>query len=112
MLSDQDLAAWAKRVGLSDEALCVVAQVRCSNPARRVGGGHSNVTGRYPSRKMGFTIQFESHRVELIVKRWVIESTPVMLVLRLDDDSDEPIVGLRVRGRVGPVDERLPLLHS
>lgn len=65
MLSDQDFAAWAKRVGLSDEALCVVAQVRCSNPARRVGGGHSNVTGRYPSRKMGFTIQFESHRVEL-----------------------------------------------
>ena len=31
----------------------------------RVGGGRSNVTGRYPSRKMGVTIQFESHRVEL-----------------------------------------------
>jgi len=29
------------------------------------GGGHSNVTGRYPSRKMEATIQFESHRVEL-----------------------------------------------
>ena len=65
MLSDQDFAAWAKGVGLSDEALSVVAHVRCSNPARRVGGGHSNVTGRYPSRKMGVTIQFESHRVEL-----------------------------------------------
>ena len=65
MLSDQDFAAWAKGVGLSNEALSVVAHVRCSNPARRVGGGHSNVTGRYPSRKMGVTIQFESHRVEL-----------------------------------------------
>jgi putative transposase len=65
MLSDQDFAAWAKRVGLSNEALSVVAHVRCSNPARRVGGGHSNVTGRYPSKKMGVTIQFESHRVEL-----------------------------------------------
>ena len=65
MLSAQDFAAWAKRMGLSDEALSVVTQVRCSNPARRVGGGHSNVTGRYPSRKMGVTIQFESHRVEL-----------------------------------------------
>lgn len=65
MLSDQDFAAWAKGVGLSGEALSVVAHVRCSNPARRVGGGHSNVTGRYPSRKMGVTIQFESHRVEL-----------------------------------------------
>jgi hypothetical protein len=30
-----------------------------------VGGGRDNVSGRYPSRKMGSTIQFESHRVEL-----------------------------------------------
>ncbi len=65
MLSEQDFAAWAKRMGLTDEALSVVAHVRCSQPARRVGGGHSNVTGRYPSKKMGVTIQFESHRVEL-----------------------------------------------
>jgi transposase InsO family protein len=65
MLSEQDFAAWAKRKGLSDEALSVVASVRSSSPARRVGGGHSNVTGRYPSKKMGVTIQFESHRVEL-----------------------------------------------
>jgi len=65
MLSEQDFAAWAKRMGLPDEALSVVANIRASNPARRVGGGHSNVTGRYPSRKMGVTIQFESHRVEL-----------------------------------------------
>lgn len=65
MLSDPDFAAWAKGVGLSDEALSVVAHVRRSNPARRVGGGQSNVTGRYPSKKMGATIQFESHRVEL-----------------------------------------------
>lgn len=65
MLSEQDFAAWAKQIGLSEEALSVVTRVRCSNPARRVGGGHSNVTGRYPSRKMGVTIQFESHRVEL-----------------------------------------------
>ena len=29
------------------------------------GVGVSNVSGFYPSRKMGVTIQFESHRVEL-----------------------------------------------
>lgn len=40
-------------------------QVRSQNPTRRVGGGRSNVSGRYPSQKMGVTIQFESHRVEL-----------------------------------------------
>jgi putative transposase len=65
MLSELDFAAWAKRIGLSGEALSVVAHIRCSNPARRVGGGQANVTGRYPSRKMGVTIQFVSHRVEL-----------------------------------------------
>jgi putative transposase len=65
MLSEQDFAIWAKRIGLSDEALSVVAHIRRSDPARRVGGGQANVTGRYPSRKMGVTIQFESHRVEL-----------------------------------------------
>jgi len=43
----------------------VIDQIRSSDPARRVGGGRSNVSGRYPSRKMGVTIQFESHRVEL-----------------------------------------------
>ena len=65
MLSEQDFAAWAKRIDLSDQAQSVVAHIRHSDPARRVGGGRSNVTGRYPSRKMGVTIQFESHRVEL-----------------------------------------------
>lgn len=39
--------------------------MRASDPARRVGGGCRNVTGRYPSKKMGVTIPCESHRVEL-----------------------------------------------
>jgi transposase InsO family protein len=65
MLSELDFAIWAKRISLSNEALSVVAHIRRSDPARRVGGGQANVTGRYPSRKMGVTIQFESHRVEL-----------------------------------------------
>jgi putative transposase len=39
--------------------------IRRCNPARRVGGGRRNVPGRYPSRKMGAVVQFESHRVEL-----------------------------------------------
>ena len=43
----------------------MINHIRSSGPSRRVGGGRSNVSGRYPSRKMGVTIQFESHRVEL-----------------------------------------------
>jgi len=65
LLSDQDFAAWAKRNKLSDQAQAAVDNIRRSEPSRRVRGGRENVTGRYPSRKMGVTIQFESHRVEL-----------------------------------------------
>ncbi|MGO9274112.1 MAG: Mu transposase C-terminal domain-containing protein [Terriglobia bacterium] len=43
--------------------------MRSSDPSRLVGGGGRNVSGRYPSRKMGVTIQFESHRVELAFVR-------------------------------------------
>src|SRR6516225_3097110 len=65
MLSDAEFLLWRGRVGLSQEAQELVAKIRSSAPTRRVGGGRENVSGCYPSRKMGMTIQFESHRVEL-----------------------------------------------
>lgn len=65
MLNENELAAWYQRLNLTDQACKIVGQVRSSEPARRVSGGRSNVSGLYPSRKMGKTIQFESHRVEL-----------------------------------------------
>lgn len=65
MLSEAELSDWFQRLGISERAKAVIHQVRSSDPARHVGGGRRNVSGRYPSRKMGVTIQFESHRVEL-----------------------------------------------
>ena len=65
MLSPEALESWCKGVGVLPHARALIDQIRRSDPARRVGGGRSNVSGRYPSRKMGVTIQFESHRVEL-----------------------------------------------
>lgn len=65
MLNDAEFLLWCKRLSLTPEAQAAVATVRLRNPTRRVGGGRQNVCGRYPSRKMGVTIQFESHRVEL-----------------------------------------------
>ena len=56
---------WYRRLGLSEASRSVIDHIRSAPPSRRVGGGHQNVSGRYPSRKMGVTIQFESHRVEL-----------------------------------------------
>jgi putative transposase len=76
MLSSEELRAWYERLNLSPETRSVIDQVRSSDPARRVGGGRGNVVGRYPSRKMGVTIQFESHRVEL----------PAILEMEHNDD--------------------------
>ena len=65
MLDEHELVIWYGRLGLSEPAQSLIRHIRSSAPTRRVGGGQSNVWGRYPSRKMGLTIQFESRRVEL-----------------------------------------------
>jgi hypothetical protein len=65
MLSNEGFLQWCSRLSLSLEARQAVERVRSAGPTRRVGGGRENVSGRYPGRKMGVAIQFESHRVEL-----------------------------------------------
>src|SRR5258708_4348940 len=69
MLTQDELTAWYEQLHLSQQARMLIDHVRATDPARRVGGGHANVSGQYPSRKMGVTIQFESHRVELAAIR-------------------------------------------
>ena len=78
MLGNEELLAWFQRVRLPEGSRSIVHQVRSSDPARRVGGGHQNVSGRYPSKKMGVTIQFESHRVEL-ARIYELEHDPSVL---------------------------------
>lgn len=63
MLSSAEWSDWSQAFPEPTRAL--IDGIRSSAPSRQVGGGRSNVSGRYPSRKMGVTIQFESHRVEL-----------------------------------------------
>lgn len=65
MLSDREFGNWCQSLHLSEATKAVVQQIRSGEPVRRVGGGRRNVCGRYPSNKMGKTIQFESHKVEL-----------------------------------------------
>lgn len=65
MLDSEQFLHWCRKLNLTERAESVVRQIRSSAPARRVGGGRGNVSGRYPSRKMGVTIQFESHKNEL-----------------------------------------------
>jgi len=65
MLTPDGLLSWFQRLRIPEPARTTINHVRSSGPSRRVGGGRSNVCGLYPSRKMGVTIQFESHWVEL-----------------------------------------------
>src|SRR6266545_2498179 len=65
MLSAHEVARLCERLGLSGEAKAIVEAIRSSPPTRRVRSAAGNVSVRYPSRKMGVTIQAESHRVEL-----------------------------------------------
>ena len=65
MLPAHELARLCDCLGLSGEARAIVETIRSSPPTRRVRSAAGNVSVRYPGRKMGVTIQAESHRVEL-----------------------------------------------
>src|SRR5712691_4423497 len=65
MLTPDELQSWFRRLEVADQTRTIISHIRSSGPSRTVGSGKSNVRGRYPSRKMGLTIQFESHRNEL-----------------------------------------------
>jgi putative transposase len=65
MLTAAQFQEWCLRLHLAPEAREVVMHVRSSPPTRHVGSQANNVSGTYASRKMGCTIQFESHKVEL-----------------------------------------------
>jgi putative transposase len=56
---------WSQHLQLTSETEALIASIRSSRPIRRVSGHANNVTGRYPSSKMGISIQFESEHVEL-----------------------------------------------
>nr|WP_290221389.1 Mu transposase C-terminal domain-containing protein [Trichocoleus desertorum] len=78
MLSEEEFRQWCDRLNLPESTRKVVQDVRSSNPSRRVLGSRVSVTGFYSSRKMGLTIQFESHRNEL-ARIYELEHDPDVL---------------------------------
>jgi putative transposase len=56
---------WCDRLQLPTATRDFLLRIRSSPPVRRVQGRLLNVCGTYASRKMGGSIQFESHTVEL-----------------------------------------------
>ncbi|MEL7244809.1 MAG: TnsA endonuclease N-terminal domain-containing protein, partial [Cyanobacteria bacterium J06573_2] len=104
MLSKTEFDVWCNRLNLSHQTQEVIERIRSSEPSRSVGGGSKNVFGRYPSQKMGVTIQFESHKVEL----------PFIYQLEHDEDVLEfydqpPSIKLDYKGKNG---RNLGVLHT
>lgn len=65
MLDEQEFLHWCQKLNLSQRAEDAIRHIRTSEPSRLVQSGRGSVSGRYPSRKMTVTIQFESHKNEL-----------------------------------------------
>ena len=65
MLNNGQFTKLCRKLNLSRESITLLENIRNSPPARRVKSFSGAVSGRFPSRKMGVTIQFESHRNEL-----------------------------------------------
>ena len=60
MLTDEEFRVWVQHNKIGPETEVAIARIRSSPPSRRVRGRASNMSGRYPSVKMGCSIQFES----------------------------------------------------
>jgi len=78
MLTESEFEEWSKSQGFSSHQLKMIQSIRNSPPSRRVRGRVGNVVGRYPSKKMGVVIQFESHRNEL-ARIYELEYDPSVL---------------------------------
>src|SRR2546425_4812901 len=104
MLTPSQFQRWCRRLRLPPATCEFLTRVRSSPPVRRVQARASNVSGAYASHKMGCTIQFESHTVEL----WAIytmEHDPTVL-----EYYDQPTtVHLRYLSKAG---RRLTVSHT
>ncbi|MBL8509845.1 MAG: DDE-type integrase/transposase/recombinase, partial [Chitinimonas sp.] len=65
MLNAEKLEALYQAKKFSANTRMVIDRIRAGNPSRATRGGRRNVICRYPSRKMGFVLQAESHQNEL-----------------------------------------------
>jgi putative transposase len=104
MLTDELFGVWCLQHALSEQAKTIIQRIRSSPPSRLVRGAAGNVSGRYPSKKMGCTIQFESHRGELAFI-YQLEHDPAVLEFY---DQPEPIK-LTYQGKTG---RQVGLFHT
>lgn len=82
-LSDEEFRAWYQRNNIDPRTQASIQRLPESEPERKVRSRASNVSGRYPSVKIGCSIQFESQHVELwCLYTWEAEAGATTVVLR------------------------------
>lgn len=96
MLTDDGFLIWCLQNRIPAETKAYIERIRSTQPVRKFRSRTSNVSGWYPSVKMGRSIQFESRHVEL----WGIYE------MERDDDVlefyDQPTrIQLQYRARSG-----------
>src|SRR3982751_6433925 len=64
-LTDEEFRVWSQSNKIEPQTEAYLQRIRASSPERKVRSRASNVSGRFPSTKMGCAIQFESQHVEL-----------------------------------------------
>jgi hypothetical protein len=64
VMTPEEFHPWSHHLQLTSVTEALITALGSSPPVRRVRGRTNNVTGRYPSPKMGGSIQFESQQVE------------------------------------------------
>jgi hypothetical protein len=65
MMTPAAFQQWGRALALPSAPCDLLAPIRTPQPVRRVTSRVNNMSGTYPSDKMGVTIPFESHKVEL-----------------------------------------------
>jgi putative transposase len=104
MFENDPWMRWCERNRVTEIARKKIEQIRNSDPCRHVQSSRSNVSGRYPSKKMSSTIQFESHRNELAA---IFEYEQDKTILEF---YDQPIkIKLQYEG---PNGRRVCILHT
>lgn len=97
MLKEKEFEKWCLDNNIPHDTKELIDEIRNSQPSRKVQSGRGNVSGFYPSRKMGVTIQFESHNVELPAV-YMMEHDPSILEY-YDQPKPVHMIYLSKRGR-------------
>src|SRR5262245_24466160 len=80
MLSQSEIQAYCRQHNLPPPGVAYAETMVNSDPARAVGNRMGNVCGKFTSDKMGCTLQFESHTLELPFLIWAERNKSVLAI--------------------------------